>query len=232
MRAHIVRSTTVLLFCLLCMPRPAHADLMSFLDWLDRLSGPGPWKGIVSEWNPGVWGATKEQVANAKATGAAVEDDFAFDLLGTTISQSRFHFRFGPQLGLLWADENNQDYGGAEPLDVKAFLFGGTFDAGLKGVEGGVAAGFVHFYGDGFGFTKGTFAPRVTVYPLTLVTRNYDSKKLEFLYIRYGWTRIIGDITAGHFNAFERTPPQEMGNEWIRTLTISVNPLAFIPPRR
>ena len=228
MRAHIVRSTAVLLFCLFCVPRPAHADLMSFLDWLDRLSGPGPWKGIVSEWNPGVWGATKKEVADAKAAGRAAVSDFAFDPLGTKVSQSDFHFRYGPQFGRLSADENNQNYGGAAAPDVKAFLFGGTFDAGMKGIEGGVAAGFVHFYGDGFGFTKGTFAPRVTVYPLTLVTTKYESKKLEFIYIRYGWTRIIGDITAGQFGAVERTPPQKMGNEWIRTLTISVNPLAFI----
>lgn len=226
MRAHIVRSTAVLLFCLFCMPRPAHADLMSFLDWLDRLSGPGPWKGIVSEWNPGVWGPTKDAVA-AAGSGTALKT-FEFDPLGTKISQRDFHVRYGPQLGHLWAKDNNQDYGGATAPDARAVLFGGTLDAGLKGIEAGVAAGFVHFYGDGFGFTKGTFAPRVTVYPLTLVTRKYHSKKLEAVYIRYGWTRIIGDINASDFGAFERTPPQKMGDEWIRTLTIAVNPLAFI----
>ena len=229
MKARIVRSTVALLFCMLCVPRLAHADLMSFLDWLDRLSGPGPWKGIVSEWNPGVWGATKEEVASAGTNPA--RKAFAFDPLGTKISQRDFHVRYGPQLGFLWARDNNQDYGGAAAPDVKAVLFGGTFDAGAKGLEAGLAAGLVHFHGEGFGFTKGTFAPRVTVYPLTLVTRKYESRKLEFFYIRYGWTRIVGDITAAHFNAFEKVPPQEMGNEWLRTLTISVNPLAFINPR-
>ena len=224
MRAHIIRSIVVALV-LLCTPRPAHADLMSFWEWLDRLSGPGPWVGVVSEWNPGVWGATKEAVA-AAGTGPAAKS-LEFDKFGTAISQRDFHVRFGPQVGYLRALYNDQDYGGAEAPGANAFVFGGTLDAGAKGVEAGIAAGWVRFYGDGFGFTKTTIQPRITVYPLVALSRNYTDKWTDSFYVRIGANRIMGDITAADFGAIEKNPPQPMGDEWLWSITIGVNPFAF-----
>ena len=224
MRAHIIRSIVVVLV-LLCTPRTAHADLMSFWEWLDRLSGPGPWVGVVSEWNPGVWGATKEAVA-AAGTGPAAKT-LEFDKFGTAISHRDFHVRFGPQVGYLRALYNDQDYGGAEAPGANAFVFGGTLDAGAKGVEAGIAAGWVRFYGDGFGFTKTTIQPRITVYPLVALSRNYTDKWTDSFYVRIGANRIMGDITAADFGAIEKNPPQPMGDEWLWSITIGVNPFAF-----
>jgi hypothetical protein len=222
MRSSIVRSALVLVI-LLGLPRPAHADLMSFWEWLDRLSGPGPWVGFVSEWNPLVLGATKEAVT-AAGSGPAVKT-FEFDPYGTKISQRDFHFRLGPQVGYLRALYNDQDYGGLEPPAANAFVFGATFDAGIKGVEAGLAAGWVRFYGDGFGFTKATIQPRITVYPLVAFTKDFADRRLEGLYVRVGANRIIGEITAADFGAIERG--QDMGDEWMWSLVIGVNPFAF-----
>ena len=229
MRAQFVRSTVVLLFCLFCAPRPAHADLMSFWEWLDRMSGPGPWVGVVSEWNPGVWGATKDAVT-AAGSGPAVKT-LNFDPKGMIISQRDFHVRFGPQIGYLRALYNDQDYGGAEAPGANAFVFGATVDAGAKGIEAGIAAGWVRFFGDGFGFTKATIQPRITVYPFVALakdkTRAYADPRSDGIYIRIGANRIIGNITAADFGAIESNPPQPMGDEWLWSIVVGVNPFAL-----
>jgi hypothetical protein len=225
MRVQFVRSLVVLLFCLFCAPRSAHADVMSFWEWLDRLSGPGPWVGIVSEWNPGVWGATKDAVA-AAGTGP-VAKTLEFDKFGSAISHRDFHVRFGPQIGYLRALYNDQDYGGAKPPGANAFVFGGTLDAGAKGIEAGIAAGWVRFYGDGFGFTKTTIQPRITIYPLVALSRDYADRRLDGIYIRIGANRIIGEFGAADFGAIERNPPQPMGDEWMWSIVVGVNPFAL-----
>jgi hypothetical protein len=214
---------------LLASPRTAHADLMSFWDWFDRLSGPGPWVGFVSEWNPIVAGATKEAVASAGS--GPVKKTVEFDPFGTKFSQRDFHVRFGPQIGHLWALDNNQDYGGAPESSVRAFVYGATVDAGAKGVEAGIAVGRIRFYGSGFkAFSQGTIAPRVTVYPLVVFKspKDYQDKRLDSFYIRVGANRIMGDITAEDFGAFAKTPPQPMGNEWVWGVVVSFNPLAYL----
>ena len=224
MRRYAVR-LALMVVILVGTPRLADAGLLSFWEWLDRLSGPGPWVGVVSEWNPLVLGATKEAVASA-GSGVAPKM-FVFDPGGTKISQRDFHLRIGPQLGYLRALYNDQDYGGAEPPKANAFVFGATFDAGAKGVEAGVAAGWVHFYGDGFGVTKATIQPRITIYPLVAFTRDYADKRLDGLFVRIGANRIIGELTAADFGAIERNPPQPMGDEWLWSIVIGVNPFAF-----
>ena len=107
MRAQFVRSTAVLLLCLFCAPRTAHADLMSFWEWLDRMSGPGPWVGVVSEWNPGVWGATNDDGGPAFARYATlgerweederedVDDDHGADQKEPSGGQPAARLRFG-----------------------------------------------------------------------------------------------------------------------------------------
>jgi hypothetical protein len=229
MRVQFVRSIVVLLFCLFCAPRTAHADLMSFWEWLDRMSGPGPWVGVVSEWNPGVWGATKEAVA-AAGTGRAVKT-LEFDKFGTAISQRDFHVRYGPQIGYLRALYNDLDYGGAEPPAANAFVFGATLDAGAKGVEAGIAAGWVRFFGDGFGFTKTTIQPRITIYPFVALAKDkaraYADPRSDGIYIRIGANRIIGNITAADFGAIEPSVPQPMGDEWMWSIVVGVNPFAL-----
>jgi hypothetical protein len=233
MRAHCIRSTAALLFCLLFAPRPAHADLMSFWEWVDRMSGPGPWVGVVSEPNPFVCGATKTAVRDAGSKPAS--KDCVIDVWGNVLSQRDFHIRFGPQIGFLKAVANDLDYGGAEAPSAKAFVFGVTVDAGAKGVEFGVAYGGVHFFGKGFGFTKPTIQPRLTVYPLIWLKKKdpsnaaqnteYTDRLADAVYVRIGANRIFGEISAADFGAV--SAPEKMGDEWLWSITISVNPFAF-----
>ena len=237
MRAHLIRSILVLLV-LLCTPRTAHADLMSFWEWLDRMSGPGPWVGIVSEPNPFVCGPKKVKVQAAGS--GAVEKECFTDVWGNSLSQRDLHVRFGPQIGFLKALYNNLDYGGAEAPSPKAFVFGATVDAGAKGVEFGIAYGGVHFFGEGFGFTKSTLQPRVTVYPLiwlkkkdpnnTAQNNEYTSALADAVYVRIGANRIFGEISAADFGAIGA--PEKMGDEWLWNITISVNPFAFKPLKK
>ena len=217
MRGYAVRLVLVILI-LVGTPRFADAGLLSFWEWLDRLSGPGPWVGVVSEWNPFVLGA--------KQDGDAAKT-FVFDPSNTAISPRDFYVRIGPQLGYMRALYNDLDYGGAKAPKANAFVFGATFDAGAKGIEAGLAAGWVHFYGDGFGVTKATVQPRITIYPLVAFTRNYADKRLEGLFFRVGANRIIGKMTAADFGAIDGDPPQPMGDEWLFSIVIGVNPFAF-----
>lgn len=233
MRVHIIRSTVIVLI-LLCTPRPAHADLMSFWEWLDRLSGPGPWVGVVSEPNPFVCGGvTKAMIRDPSST--TDKKPCVIDVFGNIVSQRDFHIRFGPQVGFLKALNNDLDYGGVEAPSAKAFVFGVTVDAGAKGIEFGVAYGGVHFFGEGFGFTKPTLQPRVTLYPLIWLKRmdpgntpqnnEYTDALADAVYVRIGANRIFGEITPGDFGAL--SAPEKMGDEWLWSITISVNPFAF-----
>lgn len=235
MRAHIIRSILVLLV-LLCTPRTAHADLMSFWEWLDRMSGPGPWVGVVSEWNAWGYGTKKHDV---EIQGGKAVQGKIFDPFGNEFSQRDLHIRFGPQIGYLRALYNDLDYGGDKVPKANAFVYGATVDAGAKGVEAGLAAGWVRFYGDGFGFTKTTIQPRVTAYPLVWFYKAKEGVSVEeaerekwtnrwadAFYVRVGANRIIGSISAADFGAFESGSPEKMGDEWLWSIVISVNPLA------
>lgn len=223
MRVQLLRWGMVVAFVIL-LPQQAHADLMGFWRWFDGLSGPGPFKGFVSEPSIIAYGKTKKAI---EIQGADAKSERVLDLMGTEISHSHTYFRFGGQWGILASSHNNQDYGDRPAPTVWANPFAATFDVGWRGIEGGVAAGVVRFHGDDFSFWRGYLSPRAAVYPLLLFKPNYQQRWREVLQLRAGWAGVLGDIKATDFGAIEKVPPQKMGNELMPSVSVSVNVLAL-----
>jgi hypothetical protein len=231
--------------CLLCLVTPAPADALIGRGWLERLSGPGPFRGWsldarllclatpekvdlrsmaqTFDDSPGVARLTFPRSENGRAwiTGAGCH----------FLDSNRPRLEFGLEYGRLHSVRNVLDYRGrpgddSEPrVNLNTFMV--TADIRVNRIlDVGAAIGRGAFSSpdDVFGdFTRTVTQPmRLTTRPLSAFSTD---KRLEALVVRFDATKFLGEFTAEDFGARPGTFSEP--GEIIWTWSIRVDPFAL-----
>jgi len=207
---HVV-AFILIVFAFVCVSaRPAEAQGV-FIEWLERLSGPGPSKGIGVHVTFRCFGVRTTERGAADDVAAAGTPRFFTDLGCARSARTRFRVAFGVQAS--WASgDNNLDYDASVPADeretVKMSTYVGTVDVGVHpGVEVGVGAGFVRFSDLPVdSFTRVTVQPvRVIWKPLVTFEGGGNLYRREALQLRFIATMFPGGFDAEDFGAIPGT---------------------------
>ena len=217
MKRNLLRAIVPLVLLLLGTPGAAHANELGFWRWLDRLSGPGPCNGVIYD----------QQLFSSGATITGQNDGLKpfFDPGGLKLDETatRHPVRYGFQWGVFRCD-NKLPYVGREAPTVWAFPIAGTVDVGVfRGVDVGVTLGATGFVGDHFSAWQPTIAPRVTVAPAALFSRE-PSRRQRAVLLRVTASTILGELDAEDFGA---TGDFKGGNEVLWGVSLSLNVLAL-----
>jgi len=182
-------------------PQSAAASDFAFWRWWDSLSGPGPFSGIALQEVFICYGVDQRPIPPAQTP------DWLLDLGCYHASRQRVRMALGFEWAWL-AGRNNLPYApprGQSAPDVHAYPFMVTADFGIPRVpivELGASVGLIRFSGEGFGFNRFAFGPRVTLKPLVLFSSEPKTqKKLEVLKLRWTGVGIPGSIDASDFGA-------------------------------
>lgn len=164
--------TSLVVIALLVSSRPAQAKI---IDWLEQLSGPGPFGTRGSVLVSGGCVQPDLPRLGIDSTTPATTPCWFFDL-------RRFHAD---------ADEF------FNAVNAEAYDFGATFQV-RRPIELGFGMGFIRFSSNGVNTTKVTTTPlRVVVKPLLFVPKLQDKKWAGFLkyYVRESviWGRLTQD---------------------------------------
>ena len=220
------RERLVLLLLLLMMLVPARdAAAAGFLEWLERLSGPGPFKGLGIDLNFLCYGARTGVPGDPAAAG--VTPRWQADLDCRRIDRAQPRISAGVRAALLTGD-NNLEY--VTPLPrggetVQVFSLMGTADYGIsRTFDIGAGAGFMRFTGA----PAGPFARfslqlvRFTWKPLTMGERSAaESYRREWLQIRYIATLVPGGFDAADFGA--RPGSFDSGTEFLSSINVVIS---------
>ena len=225
----IVRAKRAFVLFVLCLVAPNAAEAQIGRGWLEKLSGPGPFRGFpVLEFRPLCLAKTAS--AKDRATGQDAIDGqpklkpFILPLGGKSADDTigwatlvGCHFlpgdtpriEIGFQFSPLHSGANALDYSHLEavgPLpdtgvDLRTYMF--TFDIRINRIlDVGAAVGWGTFSSQGDIFE--TFS-RPIGQPMRLTTRPlavlWNSKKAEILLIQFDGTRFAGGFTDADFGA-------------------------------
>jgi hypothetical protein len=216
---------------------PRDAAAITWWEWLEQLSGPGPFHG---------WGVGLTFVCyghRLPAPGTAEPDpstpdsrELFLDLNCGRAARTRVHWGFRVEASWLSTNDNPLVYDpppDPEGLEVEAFSFIPTVDVGLRqAVSVGFGGGFMHFSGDAFpSFTTLVIEPvRVTFKPLVLFATGEGRDRLryglEFLQLRYAARWLPYGVKAEDFGAVPGT--FESGREYLSRFYVEVNAFHLI----
>jgi len=232
MRQRLIPCLFVLVICM-GSPQGAAAGELGFWRWWDSLSGPGPFQGLLLHEVFVCYGVDQSPGASTKPHTFLSAGCYDAD-------RSRFRVAFGVEWAHLTGD-SNLPYApprDQNPPQVNAYPFHITTNFGIAKVpwvDFGAGVGFVRFSGEGFGFNRFAFGPRVTIKPLALIprlaphrTRNWNAKqrnRLEAFQFRYSGTAIPGAMEASDFGAIGnfRSP-----SEWLNGYVLVFDGLALL----
>jgi len=222
--------TSVILW-LLCLGAPSRADA-SIMDWLDRLSGPGPFWGIDFDM----------QVNCPSRASSSVNQGNRFKVLAANIVIScpdeRFdkrHVNWYLTPGLGWTKQLNH-LGDVPPTNPDATKAIGTDKLGTAidytvapAVDIGAGAGFLYFYGPRFvNFARPYVQPfRVAIRPGLFKpgasTESTSSTVRGALAINFSVTMIVGTIAGSDFGV--PASSFHVHNEFVPEVGISLDVL-------
>jgi hypothetical protein len=213
------RGCVVLMLVLLGLilpPRPASAA--GFIEWLERLSGPGPFIG----------GGVSVQFVCLGFKGRDTERSLFVSPYCREIDRESHPIFLGVDAAWL-TGENNLEYDQLLPegaRNVRMFKMGVTGDYGItRSFDIGVGLGFMRLTGmPADTFTRFTIQPvRVTWKPLTMRSSpdRDEVVKKEWLQIRYVATVIPGGFDDGDFGA--RPGSFDVGTEFLSSINIVIS---------
>jgi hypothetical protein len=213
MSPRLLRCALVILV-LFAAPRPAHADMMGFWRWWDSLSGPGPFNGYAAD------------IPLYTVYRPADRIQIEFDPFEDAALANPSSIKVGLQFGVLKAEDNNLPYAaGRTPPGVWAIPISVTADRRIvRGVDVGAGVGLVRFFGEGFGLTRATVSPRLSVAPASLLSDGPATRRTEAFKIRLFFTALLGEFDAGDFGA---TGDFKGGNELLFGTTFTIDVLAL-----
>jgi hypothetical protein len=216
------------------------SDAHAAVGWLERLSGPGPFFGVMvpltlrcdpitadghGEGGTGRGGAATD----SRATGEAVGGGQRFDCTLPTAEQrprTKGYRLIGVEFWRLWTDQNQLPYEN-EPVDrgVQVTAALGTLEyQPARQFKVGAGAGVAWFTGDAFDtFARPLVQPiRASIAPLALLKPG--DRWLEFLKIYVNGNVLLGGVDAHDFGATgDFKAPFEL--QW--QTTIAIDPWAL-----
>jgi hypothetical protein len=198
---------------LVALPSTAFAD-MGFWRWLDKLSGPGPFRGIVLD--PAiVCIGHNERGDRTRVTAVYLYD---CDLV-----RAERHIRLGTDIGILTGKNNLDPSRGT--VAAYPVLFNGAI--GTSYFDVGAAFGFVRFVSGPSSATEGAIQPiRITFRPFAIPENRRQDFRARALQIRLTTTYLAGALTAADFNA--PSSSWTGGNEWVTSLMFTVDAGALV----
>ena len=235
----VVACAVMVLACLCVPARPAHAQ-RTFLEWLERLSGPGPFKVGMVHVPFSCYGFEKESstapdpvLTDPKAKSDAVAAQHWFLQPGCGKSaRNLVRVTIGAQIAK-GSGDNNLLYDDSVPDDerdhVNVQVFLGTVDFGLhNSVELGIGAGFIRFSDLPIdSFTRLAVQPaRVIWKPLAMfASKGGNLYQREALQVWFTASWFPGGFTAEDFGAIPGT--FDSGKEIQGSFAIGVDLLAL-----
>lgn len=204
-----VRVSLFVLVMSCVLPRPAAAAEWDFFEWLERLSGPGPFRSIAGL-NLTETFACYGVKANTSEEALAVtagEPELFFDISCGRAARQRVWARLGVNVMRMRGD-NDLQYVTVAPLsedDRKVRVWGVLLvaDVSLRPyLDVGAGAGVLRFSGPLFdGFGRFALEPtRVTLKPLAIGNR-VPFRWREVLQLRHTTLYVPGGFDDGDFNA-------------------------------
>ena len=206
-------------------------DAAAAIGWLEKLSGPGPFVGVMVPVSLACYGENLDTgtAAQPNQGQAGREPDLGLfvdfqDCLDANTRGPRV--TFAVQFGRLWSQDNNLPYAGVprgEEPGVRIFLLIPAISTPVtRFLDVGAGLGFAHFSAeaDAFdGFVRGAIQPvRLTVKPLSFFKLG---RRWESVELRLNATVFTGRFTASDFGA---TGPFDERGEllWERILYVDV----------
>jgi len=202
--ARALRVTCLMVVVLACGGRPAEAR-WAFLDWMEELSGPGPFTG-----GPGLVAT----VCNFRDLRGAFSEDkrkpcFYFDFRHVEAKDS----------------DNFREFG---EVGATSYDFGATWQL-YRPIEVGVGGGFVRFAANGESTTKFTLAvPRLAVKPLLMLTptRHWGGTWAKWasvpkLYVRE--SVILGNLKATDFGVAPGLSTFDVDNDQVTSFGLMLD---------
>jgi hypothetical protein len=239
---HVVAFVLIVIGCVCVPARPAEAQGV-FLEWLERLSGPGPFKMKTVHVTFGCYGYKKDRPTSEDpvVTTDVIGAQRWFFQVGCG-SAARNLVRLNIGLQAAWGSgDNNLLYDDSVPEDdrdrVGAKLFVGTLDVGLhNSLEVGVGTGFAQFSDLPVGsFTRVAVQPgRLIWKPLAMfASKGASLYQREALQVRITATWFPGGFTDEDFGALPGT--FDTGKEIQTSLMIGLDVFALLkvnPPTK
>ena len=218
--------TSVILW-LLCVgaPSPASASIM---DWLDRLSGPGPFWGVDLDMQVNC-PSRKEgsPPSGVKALASAI----VISCPNESFHTQHFNWYLTTGLGFATSGKNKLNYGEASNTSTKAI---GTFKVGTavdytasRAFDLGVGAGVMYFYGPRFdNFARPYFQPlRLAIRPLLLKdiprSRQTSNDPNGWLIVNLNVMVLLGTIDGSTFGA--PADPWHVHNEFVPEIGVGLD---------
>lgn len=200
---------------LVLLTLPAHASAFGFLEWLDRLSGPGPFWGFNMELELKCFGGRRPPpppppVPEFVTPATAIRVPMTKGCREAKLDEHKYTWMVTP--GFAIAEDNPLDYQDTGHQDTSAavrLIRGGTsvdfrFD---QAAEIGAGVGLFYFNGPRFNdFARAFVQPvRLTFRPLLFVPkwRAEDTKRDHrgWLLLEINWLLLLGTIDGADFGA-------------------------------
>ena len=213
---HVVAFVVIIFACLLIPARSAEAQ-GGLMEWLERLSGPGIFKGYTTPVKLFCYGAHKAASTDRETleTREAAKNDqrLKFNLGCGRTRRDLVRIDIGAEIGYYRANNTLQydpSVPSADTDTVNAWMYTGTFDVGVhRGVDVGFGVGFVRYGGlpvDPFNRMFLQVA-RVTWKPLVMFQADTDAGRYqqEFLQVRVVGRWMPDGFKAEEFGAIPGT---------------------------
>lgn len=205
MNRHIFRLTLALIALIL------NARLVdaSILDWLDKMSGPGPFWGIDVSVGVKCFGFPKP-TNNQTPAGEALSSGGIILGCVTRAPLDERHFTWLVSAGGAIASDNPLNYGDSgksKSRAVRLLRFGSSLDYTVHpALDIGAGAGLIYFAGPSFdNFALPYVEPlRFTSRPLLLVSRHPKPDQVErwgWLLVSANWNIVVGTVDGAKFGA-------------------------------
>jgi hypothetical protein len=173
--------------------------------WLEKLSGPGPFFGIVYPLTITCDRIMQQEVERGAESSVYIEQIDRRRFFTCPLPTERgvtLNRLVGVELWRLWTDQNELPYDGNVDTGVRVTAGLGTLELAIsRSFKIGGAAGVAWFSGDAFDtFARVVVQPaRLTVAPLALFFPG--NKKLEFLKVHANGNIFVGGVSARDFGA-------------------------------
>lgn len=237
---HVAAFVVIALACVLVPAQRAEAQT-SIMEWLERLSGPGPFEGPGIHVNFACYGYKKEsaiaadpEITTEAAHAKVIAAQRWFPDFGCgKAARNLVRISVGAHVAWLSGD-NNLSYDPSVPADetrdVDAHLYQGTVDFGLhRSVEVGFGAGFVRFSQLPVDpLMRAALQPiRLTWKPFAMFGRTGGNLYgREALHVQFIGSWFPGGFKAEDFGAIPGT--FDSGNEIQASLGVGVDVLALV----
>jgi hypothetical protein len=231
-----MRTATRTVILVIITSAAAAADATAALGWLERLSGPGPFKGPQYAFTLACYGWPGPLSASVGGS-AQVADPAASDGHATILVPFWRCHEVDPNQ-LLDTNDNPLSYAalqGQPKPGVRAVLVVPYASVSVAvGFDAGIGFGFVRFTDRNsdvdFSSTKVLFQPiRLTIKPLAPF---FDSTKWDFLQLAFNGTLILQTIRDTDFGALPGTFREPTEMLWQTELRIDIGQLVFPGQKR